>query len=414
MFRFVNIDWLEVYALEDFNLYPCDAQFFRDRGWGVIEREYGTRVYRQMFTLLDVHDEPLFEIRREPFSTKALDGGLFPRESCHIRLHNRTCYFANPVATLREFMTRYNYELRKIYRIDICCDFERFDGGDEPAAFVERYMKGRYAKVNQTNISAHGSDMWNGRVWNSLSWGKPKSMVGTKLYCKTMELEQQHDKPYIWYSWMGDNEHAGLIDDPINHTKRSKDGSIYKPAIWRLEFSIKSSAQKVFVMEKGKGKASRIEMPHTLDMYDNRIKLLTMFASLQLHYFHFKHYEVDKRKDKCKDKVLFKFSPMDTFYKIDRLASHVSTARPAERFLSLVRNYRLTHNYGEVAKACDVLINDIEAEIARGSMTSDSTMEDVLLLRRLIATRIDNPQGNIVEQKATLKNLLSLFEDTIY
>ena len=81
MTRCINLDWLEVYALEDTNLFPCDADFFRKHGWRVEERDYGTRTYRQMFTIYDQRDEPLFEIRRWPYSNKSQDGGLFPEES---------------------------------------------------------------------------------------------------------------------------------------------------------------------------------------------------------------------------------------------------------------------------------------------------------------------------------------------
>ena len=415
MQRFVNLDWLEVYALEDFRKSPCDAQFFRERGWDVSEREYGTRVYREMFTLYDVHGEPFLEIRRNPYSTEGKDHGFFPPESCHIRLHNRTCYLPNAINLLREFMVRYNYTMKNIYRLDVCMDFERFDKGDDPAKFIERYMKGRYSKINQARISSHGTDQWNGRQWNSLAWGQPKSMVSTKFYCKTMELEQVHDKPYIWYAWMGDAEHRGLIDDPINHTRKAKDGTIYKPVIWRVEFSIKSSAKKVFVIDKTSGKKGKIEMPHTLDLYDTPLKLLTIFASLQAHYFHFKMYEENQRKDRCADKVLFEFSPKDTFYKLDRLATHKVNARPSERLLAILRNYKLVHPAPTIAKACDTLIDAIEKDLLRLQVGPSGTYEDVLLLQRLIAERIEHPECDLSEMKREIKDLFdSVKDNTIY
>lgn len=48
--RCLNIDWLEVYALEPDKL---DADFFISDGWSVQPRPYGTRVYDEMFTLMD-------------------------------------------------------------------------------------------------------------------------------------------------------------------------------------------------------------------------------------------------------------------------------------------------------------------------------------------------------------------------
>lgn len=402
MRRCVNIDWLEVYALESSNLFPCNADFFRERGWHVEEREYGTRVYRQMFTLFDQHGEPLFEIRRWPYSNQSKQGGIFPEESCHIRLHNRACYLDNPIAALREFMTRYDYFLVSIYRIDICLDFERFDLNDDPAKFIDRYMRGIYSKVNQANISAHGVDTWAGRTWNSLSWGNRKSMVSTKMYCKTLELEQEKDKPYIWYAWW----QCGLIDDLVTHVKAGDDGQPYKPAIWRVEFSIKSSAKKVFVIDTQSGKSKREVMSHTLLQYDTKPKLLFMFQSLARHYFHFKHYEPDKRKDRCEDKILFKFMPTDTFFKIDRNASHKSMAKPSSRLLELVLQFKMTHLALDIQHACDVLINALNSEIIRLNMANDMTATDVQMLRALITYRMRYPNETIQEAQQVIADAM--------
>lgn len=402
MTRCINLDWLEVYALEDPNQFPCDADYFRQRGWRVEEREYGTRTYRQMFTIYDQRDEPLIEVRRWPYSNTSKDGGLFPEESCHIRLHNRTCYLDNPIAILRDFMTRYNYSLISIYRIDICLDFEKFDSNDDPSKFIVRYMQGKYSKVNQANIAAHGVDLWAGRSWNSLSWGKRKSMVSTKMYCKTLELEQEKDKPYIWYSWF----QCGLIDDLVSHIKAGEDGKPYKPAIWRVEFSIKSTAKKVFVIDSDTGKRKQQVMAHTLNQYDTKPKLLFMFQSLARHYFHFKHYEADKRKDRCEDKVLFQFKPTDTYFKIDRNASHKSLAKPSSRLLSLLQQFKMTHLAPRIQDACATLIDALQSEVIRLNMANDMTATDVEMLRALINYRMRHPDETITQAQQAIAQII--------
>lgn len=381
--RCINIDWLEVYALEDTARFPCDAGYFRAQGYQVRERDYGTRVYREMFTILDWHDEPFIEVRRNPASTIALNGGLFPPESCHLRLSNRACYSPTAINDLRDFMVRHNYTLGHIFRLDICLDFETFDRGDDPAKFIARYMSGKFSKVNQANITAHGTDRWEGRVWNSISWGSPKSMVGTKIYCKTLELKQVKDKPYIKFAWF---QH-GMIDDPINMTKRDQSGKLYTPNIWRVEFSIKSSAKRYFAIERADGKHNKIEMPHTLSTYDTPLKLEIIFASLALHYFRFKYYEEGVRKDRCKDKVLFDFSANDTFFKIDRLASHTAKTKPRQRLINLLHNYDLITTEPEVHKAIAILVDYIERDILRDMNEQGTLTTDILALQRLIADR---------------------------
>lgn len=62
--RCVNIDWLEVDALEPAN--GQDADYFRSHGLVVDEREYGTRVFAQMFTIYGSDHLPFIEIRRKP------------------------------------------------------------------------------------------------------------------------------------------------------------------------------------------------------------------------------------------------------------------------------------------------------------------------------------------------------------
>ena len=208
--RCVNLDWLEVHCMEPSGD-PHDANYFRRVGLTVSERDYGTRVYKEMFTVNDVHGNPFVEVRRAPYSTGY--GGIHAIEECHLRLVNAACYLDNAAALMQNFIDTYGYTVNRISRVDICLDFERFDEGDDPAVFLSRYLRQVYSKINQGNITAHGADRWNGQVWNSVSWGSPTSAIGTKFYNKTMELYDAatgtYRKPHIRYAWLK----CGLIDD---------------------------------------------------------------------------------------------------------------------------------------------------------------------------------------------------------
>lgn len=408
--RCVNIDWLEVYVLESAAHYPCNADFFMREGYFVHPRDYGTRVYAEMFSIDDNHGNPWLEIRRNPFSTTARNHGFFSPYSCHIRLTNNACYEEQAINKLREFLAKYDYQFQKIYRLDICLDFVRFDRGDDPNKFLQRFIAGKYSKINQANITAHGSDLWAGRIWNSVSWGNPKSMVSTKMYCKTKELAEVKDKPYIRWAWFL----SKLIDDPVSCTKRNEDGVLEKVDVWRVEFSIKSSANRWFVIEKTTGKRGNIPMPHSLDMYDTKLKLLTAFASLAQHYFRFKVYEADKRKDRCRDKVLFDFSPLDTFYQIDRLASHAANAKPEERLITHLRAFALTHPIAQVKEAVRVLIDELEKLILHKYSNPMLTSLDIIALQRLIADRSrgirdESITKQLEELRKTIANIPNYF-----
>ncbi|WP_405366737.1 hypothetical protein, partial [Ruminobacter sp.] len=166
--RCINLDWLEVHVYEPI-LKPHDAYYYRSCGYVVHEREYGTRVYKEMFVIDGSDGLPLLEVRRNPAST-GLKGIHSPNES-HIRLVNRACYFDNAADFLDKFLITHEYYDVRISRVDICMDFAKFDFGDDPAAFVRRYFHRKYSKINQGRIHAHGSDTWSGQDWNSLSWG---------------------------------------------------------------------------------------------------------------------------------------------------------------------------------------------------------------------------------------------------
>ena len=403
-FRCINLDWLEVYCLEPSGDTPHDAEYFRNKGYLVAERAYGTRVYNQMFTVFDKEGVPLLEVRRAPCSDKAKDGGLFPSESCHIRLTNNYCYVSDPVGVLRSFLSEHSYTLVKIFRLDVCLDFETFDLGDIPAKFVARYMAGRYSKVYQSNISAHGTDRWEARVWQSISWGSPKSMIGTKMYCKSLELKQTHDKPYIRWCWYL----CGLIDDPVTNVKIKPDGTKYTPDIWRVEFSIRSQTKRYYIIQDTDTRTNNsIYMPHTLDLYDSRDKLLSVFASLCHHYFHFKVFEEGVRKDRCEDKVLFDFTYMDEILHVDNTVSRSTKDDRVARLRSLLIGYRERQLNPIVRDAVDTIISNINEERLNSFVGPSWTAEQTFTLQRLLAERLGGyKRPDIVQQRKEIETLV--------
>ena len=391
MTRCVNIDWLEVHVLEDNSLYPCDVDFFIRHGWQVNRRDYGTRVYNEMFTLLDKEGQPFLEIRRNPKSDNSLQGILDPL-SCHIRLVNRYCYFDNAVTVLRDFLAKYSYTFRRIYRIDICLDFEKFDLGDYPQKFVTRYLAHKYSKINQCNRTTHGTDKWAGCEDNYISWGNPKSMVSTKLYNKSKELREVHDKPYIRQSWWA----CGLVDNPMTCTKRDREGKEYKPEIWRVEFSVHAGSAGWCIIEDCNGAKRKLKsMEHRLDNYDTREKILQVFASLAHHYFHFKVFEPDQRKDRCKDKVLFvwKFD-RDQVYKLERVAQQTPISQDNEILRRRLMKFAASHTMPEIGKAIQVLLKQIDDESLRKLTSNEYNNEEFLFLRTLLAERLNNTTEN--------------------
>lgn len=408
--RCVNLDWLEVYCLESSIGYPHDAEYFRRAGWHVREREYGTPTYKEMFTLFSYdNDEPLIEVRRAPKAPRGYNtSGIMDPKACHIRLCNRTCYMEDAAGLLQRFLEENFFEYSRISRVDIALDFEKFDSGDDPQKFLQRYIKGQYAKINQARISMHGADRWDGRTWNSVKWGNENSMVSTKMYCKTLELLQVSDKPYIRQAWY----EAGLIDDWFDMTKHKEDGTVYKPEIWRIEFSIKSSTKNWFVVEDPYSTKRKLKsIRHTLEQYRTRRQILDVFFSLADHYFHFKKFAEGVRKDRCEDKVLFDKKIPSVFYKVTHVATHEKQDKTLQRLLRMLRDYQSTVYDEEKRQACRMLIADIEYRARAHDLPNDTPIEEITLLRQLVAKRVMGSPNTLSQDINIIKAMLDIETD---
>lgn len=406
--RCVNLDWLEVSCEESNNRFPCDPDYFRSQGFIVHERDYGTRVWGQVFTIEDSEGHEWIEVRRCPPSGASDFKGL-NEYSCRLRVVNAQLYVDGCVQRFRDFLATHDYIFKRIYRIDIAYDFEYFDSGDQPARFARRYVECKYRKINQCKMNAFANDTWTSFDWESLSWGSPHSMVSTKLYNKTREIETvSKQKTYIVYSWFLN----GLIDDPVNRLRVDSGGVKYKPEIWRLEFSMKSQADRWLVIEDQSGKrVKKKAIPHTLDMFDAPDKVWQRFQDLAFHYFHFKKYVKDKRKDLCPDKVLFHW---DKDHEWKQLDMAIRPAKPDNELMILVRHlraYKTRTGDVKVRDAIDVILDALkDVELRR--YTPKQLFCEVNALRQALSIRLKHPEVDVIETFETIKQML--FDDECF
>lgn len=425
--RCVNIDWLEVSCEESNAVFPCNAEYFRSQGYFVHERDYGTRVWGEVFTIEDNEGHDWIEVRRNPPSGNSEFKGL-TEFSCRLRLVNAQCYHKDCVQLLREFMLRHDYIFKAIFRIDICYDFEYFDYGDQPSRFARRILERKYRKINQCKIHAIGDDRWSDYDWETLSWGSPTSMVSTKFYNKSKEIETvSTDKVYIPYAWFL----AGLIDNPISRTKIDARGKEYKPEIWRVEFSMKSKAKRWLVIEDVSGKRMRKqEIPHTLDLYDAPDKLWRRFQDLAFHYFHFKvarYKEVRKgltrpllsepshaedrqpiRKSLCPDKLLIRWDKDHEFEQLDMKMRSAKPNNTMEILRRHLQNYRAQTEDVKQREAADIILEVLEREDLR-RYTPKQVMSEIYALQETLRIRMRYPEKDLVHTLAEIQK--SFFDD---
>lgn len=379
-----------------------NADYFRSHGYIVHEREYGTRVYNEMFTIEDQHGHAFIEVRRNPQSGSSSFTGL-SELSCHLRLVNRACYANNPVRDMAEFMVKHDYIFQRIFRLDLCYDFIRFDSGDDPARFLRRYIENKFSKVNQCKVRVIGDDSWASFDWESVSWGAPTSMVGTKMYNKTKELKATGDKkPWIKQAWF----ESGLVNDPLN-----------LPDVWRIEFSLHSSARNWIVIEDADSKHNKKRaVPHTLEMFDGRDRLWERFEEIAHHYFQFRYVEyLDKvnsdgernlkRKDVCREKRLFNYNLDRTFYKIEGVAVECKPDKDDDILRRRLTLYREKHADPDLRRAIDILLNNLNRERLR-QITAHGYAAEIDQIRLAIATRTGWDYQTVIEKAEEIHKLI--------
>ena len=397
----INLDWLSVYCLEPKGV-VMNAAYYKNLGWSVEEREYGTPQYREKFTLMNGR-HPFLEIERNPYSLKQ-NGGIFEPESCHIRLANRTLYQPNPVQQLTNFIIKYGYEYKGISRVDVCCDLTIFDNGMKPQDLANKYIKDKIWKVHQSHIApntddgddtwripihlgAHGRETKTGRTWNSLKWGSPKSALSTKLYNKTLELETNTGKFYIKDAWVK----SGLCElQKVRYEYRNpktKEIEIRsklitvapgtainqeipienakKIDVWRVEFSMNSEGRKWIDL----GDNHIVDL--SLNAFDNLDSLAATFFTCSEWLFCFIYAKwitkgatrLKERTNRCKKLQLFNTKFLHSHYKPQRQTEMEDPSRTEKimmyRLIAKSKDKNLSEAYRE---ACYQVARNLSKE----------------------------------------------------
>lgn len=402
--RCVNLDWLEVHAREPIGE-PHNAEFFREHGCWVEEREYGTRVYKEMFVIYGSDNLPAIEVRRNPSSTGLK--GIHDAEETHIRVINRLCYFDDCAEKFRNWLDFYHYTDIRISRVDVCMDFVRFDFGDEPFRFVKRYVSHKYAKYAGGDISLHGKDRWEGIDLNSLKWGHPKSIVSTKMYNKTMELKDTKtglfSKPYIRQAWMM----CGFIDDVQHVTLQGREVDV-----WRIEFSICSPKRGWAPLDVNGNPNKKYSLRNTLEMYEGREKLLTIFASLSKNYFRFKKYKEGVRKDRCEDKKLFDFSGIQQTYKLSKDMEVCGVGdrmkQRYNRLVTLLSEFDFSQYDEKTKDACKIVLSALKDYAVQADLTKPFSEQDKMMLRASFVRKVLASQNNPIIVKQMLADVFKV------
>ena len=223
-----SIDWLTF----NIKLKDINNPFIRDEGIYSEEREQGTNIFKRVKDFYNTRDELIFTIVFQPHSK------IIKQDFGQLQIANKWLYVGNLSKLVYKIFFQSNFELVNISRIDLCTDFFNFVDSYKPLSFIQDVAKGYFSKLNPSSINFWGKtgklaneieeDEERGIIYHAMNVGDRESTFNFKLYNKTKELKEKHEKGYIKTKWL---KKLQGYEELIKMNE--------KPTIWRLEVSIK-------------------------------------------------------------------------------------------------------------------------------------------------------------------------------
>lgn len=213
-----SIDWLTF----NIKLRDINNPFISDEGIYAEEREQGTNIFKRVRDYYNTRDELVFTIVFQPHSK------IIKNDFGQLQIANKWLYVGNLSKLVYKIFFQANFELVNISRIDLCTDFFNFVDTYKPLSFIQDVAKGNVIKVNPSSVNFWGKTGDYSIDYHAMNIGDRESTFNFKLYNKTKELEEKHEKGYIktkWYKKLKGYEELIKMKE--------------KPTIWRLEVSIK-------------------------------------------------------------------------------------------------------------------------------------------------------------------------------
>lgn len=266
-----SIDWLQLFCSRDLvDIDPSKAYTSPRVDMYGYHRDYYLRAakeylhgYRQQFRVM---------YKQYDVATIAFDhvDARVSRHACAIKAANAILYVANWRFIIEDILVTFNWKPEAITRVDLCCDFNRFDS-IEPKTFMNRYFADRnakfetYTRVGSNHFHIDGERLHDHVDVQTIRWGSRQNGVSTYMYNKSLELKAHKYKKYIVQAW----ERAGIVyNDP-------------KHPVWRVEFSISSKGVALKDLELGEVKTLWIHD------FDEAAKVRELWQIFAKQYFRF-------------------------------------------------------------------------------------------------------------------------------
>lgn len=379
-----NIDWATCFCLEHVASFDEVVTRFENLGYQVELRQSPTRVYLQVWDFICGNRG--FEVSRVPASSDS----VLPAGACHVRFKNMSFYTIDVFNYMRQVLAGLDVTFVRFTRIDVCVDvLEKFPSGDSVAKFIHRYIKGRYSRFRSQNVRLFGREVASSVKFNGVFWGSRTSFVNTRLYCKSQELIEARDKPYI-RSWWRKN---GLCDmvEPSVYTATDE----LPPPVWRLEFELHLGQGSIRVTDS---KDSKFVLDGSLASWRSYGQLGFAVAALVFHYFKFYHVDMQAKNGKGMEKLLFpgmvaginsvSINPL-VEYSGNGVGCFGADQEKLARGVRLIKEYFTKHSISLPA-SFGVCVRELEAKLRRTGLAQDTVKRMILKLGGYDCSLIDD------------------------
>jgi hypothetical protein len=99
------------------------------------------------------------------------------------------------------------------------------------------------------------------------------------------------------------------------------------------------------------------------------------------------------------------------FYKVTHVATHEKQDKTLQRLLRMLRDYQSTVYDEEKRQACRMLIADIEYRARAHDLPCDTPIEELTLLRQLVAKRVMGSPNTLSQDINIIKAMLDIETD---
>ena len=244
--KLISIDWLQ------FAVINKKGNLLKKQ-W--IKQEFQTRLFSDIYHY-KIDEVTYFELVCNPKSQ------IINKDICIIKVANELLYKPMCYEMINYMLYDENFVFNNFTRLDVCCDFAKFDNDVYPDELINNFLAEKWLKNNQSAFKLIGNQTYI-NTYSYLRFGSGTSSVSAYIYNKNQEFREVKHKAYISEMWQ-------------------KNELISNTDIWRLEFSIKEF-NKVLT-DKNTGQQICID----LSFLSNNSNLITLYSALYDKYFDFR------------------------------------------------------------------------------------------------------------------------------